>query len=86
MGNEDLPNIYSMTASVSMKKGNRTMDREVWIVSRYDTPHEIMSKDDKTMGRLKSELYGKAYRGDRYVIVREIRTKKVVGKVNRTAL
>ena len=86
MGNEDLPNIYSITASVSMKKGNRTMNREVWIVSRYDTPSGIMAHDEQTMNRLKSELYGKAYKGDRYIIIREIRTKKVVGKVNRTAL
>ena len=33
MGNEDLPNIYSMTAAVSMKKGKRTINREVWVIT-----------------------------------------------------
>jgi hypothetical protein len=86
MGNEDLPNIYSMTAAVSMKKGKRTINREVWIISRYDTPADIMSKDHKSMDRIKTELYGKTHKGDKFIIIREIRTKKVVGKVNRSAV
>ncbi len=86
MGNEDLPNIYSMTADISYKKGKKIHDRVVWIVSRYETPPDIMSKDKKTMDRLDSELYGKAYKGIRSIMIRNIRSKKAVGKVNRNAI
>lgn len=86
MGNEDLPDIYSMTADISYKKGKRILNRVVWIVSRYDTPPEIMSNDTKTMERLKLEVYGKTYKGVKYIMIRNIRSKKAVGKVNRTAL
>jgi hypothetical protein len=75
-----------MTADISYKKGKRILNRVVWIVSRYDTPPEIMSNDIKTMERLKLEVYGKAYKGVKYIMIRNIRSKKAVGKVNRTAL
>lgn len=86
MGNEDLPNIYSLTLDIAFKKGNRIINREAWAVSRYDTPADIMSKDIGTMDRLKVEFYGKNYKGQKHIIIKGIRTKKVVGKVNRTAL
>lgn len=75
-----------MTADVSYKKGKRILNRVVWIVSRYDRPPDIMSKDTKTMERLSGELYGKNYKGTRSIIIRNIRSKKAVGKVNSTAL
>lgn len=86
MGNADLPDIYSLTLDVAYKKGKRIFNREAWAVSRYDTPHDIMSKDSKTMDRLKLELYGKTYKGQKHIIIKSVRSKKVVGKVNRTAL
>lgn len=86
MGNEDLPNIYHMTADVSFKKGKKVFDRVMWIVSRYDRPPDIMAKDSKTMDRLSLEVYGKNYKGTKYIIVRNIRSKKAVGKVNRNAI
>lgn len=86
MGNDSLPNIYHMTADVSYKKGKRILDCVVWIVSRYDRPPDIMSKDTKTMERLSGELYGKNYKGTRSIMIRNIRSKKAVGKVNSTAL
>ena len=86
MGNEDLPSIYSMTADISYKKGKRILDRVVWIISRYDRPADIMSKDTKTMDRLKTEVYGKTYKGVKSIMIRQIRSKKAVGKVNRSAL
>ena len=86
MGNEHLPNIYHMTADISYKKGKRILDRVVWIVSRYDTPPDIMSKDAKTMDRLETELYGKTYKGVRSIMIRNIRSKKAVGKVNSNAV
>lgn len=75
-----------MTADISYKKGKRILDRVVWIVSRYDTPPEIMANDSKTMDRISLEVYGKNYKGAKYVMIRNIRSKKAVGKVNRTAL
>ena len=73
MGNEDLPNIYYMNAHVAYKKSKRMYNIQTWIVSRYNTPAEIMANDSKTMDRLKSDI-------------RDILSTKPVGKVNRTAL
>lgn len=86
MGSDNLPNIYSMTADISFKKGKRMLDRVVWIVSRYDIPADIMSKDTKTMDRLETELYGKTYKGIKSILIRQIRSKKAVGKVNSNAV
>ena len=86
MGNENLPNIYSLTADISYKKGKRMLNRVVWIVSRYDIPADIMSKDRKTMDRLETELYGKTYKGIKSILIRQIRSKKAVGKVNSNAV
>ena len=86
MGNEDLPNIYHMTAEVAFKKGKLIHHRSEWVVSRYTTPADIMAHDSKTMGRLDRELYGKTYKGQRHVIVRSVSDVKPVGKVNRNAV
>lgn len=86
MGNEDLPNIYYMNAHVAYKKSKRMYNIQTWIVSRYNTPAEIMANDSKTMDRLKSDVYGKTYKGTRHVIIRDILSTKTVGKVNRNAL
>ena len=86
MGSDNLPNIYSMTADISFKKGKRMLERVVWIVSRYDIPADIMSKDTKTMDRLETELYGKTYKGIKSILIRQIRSKKAVGKVNSNAV
>lgn len=75
-----------MTADISYKKGKRILDRVVWIVSRYDIPADIMSKDIKTMDRLETELYGKTYKGIKSIMIRQIRSKKAVGKVNSSAV
>lgn len=75
-----------MTADISYKKGKRMLNRVVWIVSRYDIPADIMSKDIKTMDRLETELYGKTYKGIKSILIRQIRSKKAVGKVNSNAV
>lgn len=75
-----------MTADISYKKGKRMLNRVVWIVSRYDIPADIMSKDTKTMDRLETELYGKTYKGIKSILIRQIRSKKAVGKVNSNAV
>ena len=75
-----------MNADVAYKKGKLIHHRSAWVVSRYTTPSEIMSKDSKTMSRLESELYGKTYKGVRQVIIRAVDGVKPVGKVNRIAV
>jgi len=77
-----LPPIYYMTADASFKKGKREFDLSVWIVSNYDDPLEIMLKDNKTIGRLELEFYGKAYKSEKRVTINKIRSKKIVGHVN----
>ncbi len=77
-----LPPIYYMTADASFKKGKREFDLPVWIVSNYDDPLEIMLKDNKTIGRLELEFYGKTYKSEKRVTINKIRSKKIVGYVN----
>ena len=86
MGNEDLPNIYYMTAQIAYKKGKSIHKRQAWVVSRYTNPADIMSKDVKTMDRLDRTMYGKNYKGDRHLIIRSVSNLKPVGKVNRIAV
>ena len=62
------------------------LNRVVGIVSRYDKPADIMSKDRKTMDRLETELYGKTYKGIKSILISQIRSKKAVGKVNSNAV
>ena len=78
----NLPPIYYLTANASFKKGKREFDLPVWIVSNYDDPLEIMLKDSKTISRLETEFYGKAYKSEKRVTINSIRSKKIVGYVN----
>ena len=71
-----------MTADASFKKGKREFNLPVWIVSSYDDPLEIMLKDSKTIGRLELKFYGKAYKSEKKVTIKKIRSKKIVGHVN----
>jgi len=80
------PQIYSMTLDVAYKKNNRTINRESWAVSRYNTPSGIMENCKKTMDRLKRECYGKTFKGDKRVIIRECRDIKTHGYVNKNAI
>lgn len=80
------PPIYSLTLDIAFKKGKRVIYSEAWAVSRYNTPSDIMAHDKKTMDRLKRERYGKTYKGERRVIVKKVRSEKVVGHVNSNAL
>lgn len=75
-------NIYYMTADVFYKKKKNRHRYDAWIVTRYETPGEIMAHDKKTMSRLNSEIYGATYKGERHILIRNIKTKKVVGTAN----
>jgi hypothetical protein len=70
--------IYLMTARVAFKKRKEAHERVKWIISVFTSPSDIMRYDNKTMTRLKSELYGKSSKSDRQVIIRDIITKKFI--------
>jgi len=74
--------IYYMTARVAVKKKKAVTERVVWIISVFDTPHEIMAYSKHTMSRLQKELC-KSRRTPCHVIVREVLTKK---ELNRSQL
>ena len=46
-----------MTAKVTTIKNKRPQSRNVWIVSQYNEPMDIMKNDGKTMSRLERELF-----------------------------
>ncbi len=73
-----------MTARVAFKKKKKVTERVVWIVSVFDTPHQIAAHDTKTMYRLGEELYGKNAKADKHIIIRQILTKKFISRSNLT--
>ena len=79
------PPIYSLTLDIAVKKGKRIFNLEAWAVCRYDTPQDIMAYSKHTMDRLKSHHYGKTYKGDKRIIIKKVRSKKIVGYVNSNA-
>ncbi len=75
--------IYYMTARVAVKKKKKVTERVVWIISVFDTPHEIMAYSKHTMSRLQKELCGGRSKTPCHVIVREVLSKK---ELNRSQL
>ena len=45
-----------MTGKATFIKNKHPQTRDVWIVSRYDNPRDIMKHDSRTMYRLDQEL------------------------------
>lgn len=80
------PPIYSMTLDIAFKKGKRVYNKEAWAVSRHNTPAELMSKSPHTMDRLANECYGKTYKGEKRIIIKKIRSEKIIGYVNSNAI
>ena len=76
--------IYYMTARVAFKKRKVVHERVVWIVSVFDTPHDIASFDSKTMHRLGEELYGKNAKSEKHIVIRDILSKKFISNSNLT--
>lgn len=71
-----------MTARVAFKKRKVVHERVVWIVSVFDTPHDIASFDPKTMHRLEEEFYGKNAKSEKHIIIRGIESKKFISNSN----
>ncbi len=67
-----------MTAKVTTIKNKRPQTRNVWIVSDYDNPLEIMKKDGKTMSRLERELFT-AKAKNKTIVIDSITSIKQVG-------
>jgi len=67
-----------MTAKATIIKNKRPQTRDVWIVSKYDNPLDIMRHDHKTMSRLRRELLTAKAKNTTIVIDR-IESKKQIG-------
>ena len=67
-----------MTAKVTTIKNKRPQSRNVWIVSDYDNPMDIMKKDGKTMSRLERELFT-AKAKNKTIVIDSITSIKQIG-------
>ncbi len=75
--------IFYLQATISFIKGKQKIKREEWIVSKYDTAREIMINDSKTNKSLEDRVYGKAYKGEKKIVIVKINSKKIVGYESR---
>jgi len=80
------PPIYSLTLDIQIKKGKQVYNRTTWAVCRYDTPADIMAHSKYTMDRLRNEFYGKNHKGEKRILIKKVRDKKIVGYVNSNAI
>ena len=76
--------IYHMNARVAFKKRKVVHERVVWIVSVFDSPHDILKYDSQTMARLKMQFYGKNAKSVKQIVIREILDKKFISYSNLT--
>lgn len=79
---KDKAPIYLATVRVAFKKAKRTYERVVQIVTSFDNPYDIMRYGKHTMKTIEDHLYGKAYRSQKDVIVREVINKKFISESN----
>lgn len=70
-----------MTAKVTTIKNKRPQTRNVWIVSDYDNPLDIMKKDGKTMSRLERELFTPKAK-NKTIVIDSVISIKQVGKTS----
>lgn len=70
--------IYYMNGKATFIKNKQPQTRDVWIVSRYDNPRDIMKHDKHTMYRLDQELLTPKAK-QRTIIIDEVETIKQVG-------
>ena len=74
--------IYLATVRAAFKKKKRTYERVVQVVTVFDTPHEIMQYGNHTMSVLEEHFYGKKYKSQKHIIVREVLKKKLISHSN----
>lgn len=75
--------IFYLQATISYTKGKQKIKANEWIVSKYDTASDIMINDPKTTQSLEDRIYGKAYKGDKKIVIVKINSKKIVGYESR---
>ena len=68
-----------MQVEVAFKKGRVIHKKTEWVVTTFDNPFDIMSKDSKTMVSLVERCYGKMFKGDKKIKITKIKNKKIVG-------
>jgi len=70
--------IYYMDVKIKYKKNKSYLETTNWIVTKYESPIDIMRYDEKTMQRLRDELYGKT-KQDKDLIISFISYKTIIG-------
>jgi len=75
--------IYYLQAVISFTKGKQKHKREEWIVTKCETPSEIMTSDTKTMDSLRDRVYGSNYKGEKKIVIVKINERKIVGYESR---
>jgi hypothetical protein len=68
-----------MQVEVVFKKGRAIQKKTEWVITTFDNPFDIMNKDAKTMISLVERCYGKAFKGDKKIMITKIINKKIVG-------
>lgn len=82
MYNTHLPPIYSLTLDIRMKKGKKFIRLQTWMISYYNTPEEIMLKDQEGMNRMIDRMYPNNYKSTRQIIIDNVRSSKIIGRAN----
>ena len=70
--------IYYMTGRATFIKNKSPQTRDVWFVSTYDNPRDIMKNDSRTMYRLGQELLTPKAK-QRTIIIDRIDSVKQIG-------
>lgn len=78
--------IYYMIVKLSYKKGKSITNSEQWIVTSYETVGEIMNRDRKTMKSLENRLYGKTYKSQKHIMIKEILSKTPLTRMTDSGL
>jgi len=71
-----------MTALVTIIRNKQPHTRSVWIVSSYENPIDIMRHDQKTMTRLRKDLFTDKAK-DKSIVINKIQSKVEVGTTSR---
>ncbi len=72
-----------MRVRVAFKKSKRVHERDMWIVTVFDTPSDIMRYSKKAIENMQNEIFGKKAK-NKELIVREILEVKELTHSNLT--
>ena len=72
-----------MRVRVAFKKSKRVHERDMWIVTVFDTPADIMRYSKKAIENMQNEIFGKKAK-NKELIVREILEVKELTHSNLT--